>query len=99
MTFGEALIEGRKRKKMSQDQLAKALGISRISVASWETQSYDTRLSLAIHASRLLGFSLDKIEPGQMAKSEWRRRRAQVKIDKLKAEIAKIEKTTTQETP
>jgi transcriptional regulator with XRE-family HTH domain len=39
MTFGEKVKKARKEKKMSQDELAKTVSVSRRTITSWETDT------------------------------------------------------------
>jgi len=55
----EALINARKRKNMTQDQLAEAVGISRAYLSNIERGAYPPSLRVAQALARVLGESTD----------------------------------------
>lgn len=63
MTFGEAVYHSRRGKKLSQMDVATALGLSRPTVAGWETGRYEPMLSVAIKAANALDIDLSALEP------------------------------------
>lgn len=62
MNFNEKLIELRKSKELSQDELGNELGVSRQTISKWELgQSYPDFQSLVL-LSDYFGLSLDALE-------------------------------------
>jgi DNA-binding XRE family transcriptional regulator len=57
----EALINARKRKNMTQDELACAVGISRAYLSNIERGAYPPSLRVAQSLSRVLGESTDTL--------------------------------------
>lgn len=59
LSFAKAFKKARKEKGLSQEDLAKQLGLSRVSIANYETGKQMPMLGQALHISKLLTFSLD----------------------------------------
>lgn len=57
----EKLKELRKRKKITQEQLAEKLDISRSKVSSWETNRRDMSITDAIKLAKIYEVSLDNL--------------------------------------
>ena len=61
MKFQEKLVKLRKLKKITQDEFACAVGVSRQAVYKWESgQSYPEALKL-VEIKNLLGISIDEM--------------------------------------
>ena len=61
MTLGEKIRTARKQEGLSQEQLSEKLGISRSSVAKWETDKGIPDISNLIALSDVFGLSLDEL--------------------------------------
>ena len=61
MTLGEKIRTARKQEGLSQEQLSEKLGISRSSVAKWETDKGIPDISNLIALSDEFGLSLDEL--------------------------------------
>ncbi len=59
MTLGEKITEARKKKGMSQIDLADAMSVSRQSVSKWETGESNPEISKLSQLAEILGVSLD----------------------------------------
>ena len=59
MILGEKIIQMRKQKEWSQEELASQLGISRQSVSKWESGASIPELDKIVSMSRLFGVSTD----------------------------------------
>ena len=59
MTFQETLLRERKKRGLSQEELAERLGVSRQAVSKWETGEASPDLSKLLSLSEALGVSLD----------------------------------------
>ncbi len=59
MTLGEKIAEARKQMKLSQEQLAERLSVSRSAVAKWETAKGMPDIENFIGLSKVLGVSID----------------------------------------
>jgi transcriptional regulator with XRE-family HTH domain len=65
-TFGERVSDARKRKGLSQDQIAQAAGVSRSAIAQWETGRVENVDARALRgAARALGVSVDWLLDGE----------------------------------
>ncbi|MCY9593562.1 helix-turn-helix transcriptional regulator [Paenibacillus chitinolyticus] len=53
--------ELRKRIRLSQEDLAKACGVSRQTINAIENNKYDPSLQLAFHLARTLGVTVDEL--------------------------------------
>ena len=53
--------ELRQEKQLSQEELARLLGVDRSSVARWETGSNNPRMEKLIALARIFGCSLDEL--------------------------------------
>ena len=61
MTLGEKIRTARKQEGLSQEQLSEKLGISRSSVAKWETDKGIPDISNLIALTDVFGLSLDEL--------------------------------------
>ena len=61
MTLGDKIRTARKQEGLSQEQLSEKLGISRSSVAKWETDKGIPDISNLIALSDVFGLSLDEL--------------------------------------
>ena len=59
MTLGEKIQKHRKEKRMSQEDLAALLGVSRQAVSKWELNDTIPDTENVIQLGRILGVSLD----------------------------------------
>lgn len=59
MTLGEKIQKHRKEKRMSQENLAALLGVSRQAVSKWELNDTIPDTENVIQLGRILGVSLD----------------------------------------
>lgn len=64
MGFPENLEQERKRHGMSQEQLAKRLGVSQACVSQWENGSTSPTVFLAVKLADLLGTTCEKLVKG-----------------------------------
>lgn len=67
MTFGENLVNLRKRKSVSQEQLAEVLGITRQTVSKWELNQSTPDLQYIVQISEYFDVSLDYLVKGKEA--------------------------------
>lgn len=65
MTLGQTIAQLRKDKKLSQDELADLLGVSRQSVSKWETDASVPELDKLIRLSDVFGVTLDALIRGE----------------------------------
>ena len=61
MSFGSRILEVRKRRGISQQDLAERLGVSRQSVNAIETGKYDPSLPLAFRIADLFALPIEAI--------------------------------------
>lgn len=67
MTLGENIARMRAERRLSQGDLADALGVSRQSVSKWETDASVPELDKLIRLSELFGVTLDRLVKGEAA--------------------------------
>lgn len=67
MTLGENIARLRAEKRLSQGDLADALGVSRQSVSKWETDASVPELDKLVRLSELFGVTLDRLVKGEAA--------------------------------
>ncbi len=71
-SIAEKLKELRKSKKVTQEQLAEKLNISRSKVSSWETNKRDMSITEAIKLAKIYEVSLDNLfEINEITKEEY----------------------------
>lgn len=70
MTLGENIARLRAEKRLSQGDLADALGVSRQSVSKWETDASVPELDKLVRLSELFGVTLDRLVKGEAADEE-----------------------------
>ncbi len=68
MELGERILRLRGEKKMSQEALAEALGVSRQSVSKWENGVSVPELDKLVQMGELFGVSLDELVKGEAAR-------------------------------
>ncbi len=68
MELGERILRLRGEKKMSQEELAEALGVSRQSVSKWENSASVPELDKLVQMGELFGVSLDELVKGEAAR-------------------------------
>lgn len=61
MSLGEVIREYRKRKKMTQEEMARQLGVTAPAVNKWENDHSCPDISLLAPIARLLGITLDQL--------------------------------------
>ena len=61
MTLGQRIQAERKRLGLSQEELAKACGVSRQTINAIENNKYDPTLALAFHLARELQTTVDEL--------------------------------------
>ena len=61
MELGERLYQLRRERRMSQEALADALGVSRQSVSKWENGASTPDLDKLVRLGELFGLSLDEL--------------------------------------
>lgn len=66
MTFGERLYQLRKEKKMSQEELAERLEVSRQSVSRWENGSAAPDFDKTVRISEIFGVTTDYLIKGEV---------------------------------
>ena len=72
MILGEKIIQMRKQKEWSQEELASQLGISRQSVSKWESGASIPELDKIVSMSRLFGVStLSAVFPWKRPQDFW----------------------------
>jgi len=69
MGFGDKLINLRKQNKMTQEEMAEKLGITRQTVSNWELNQTKPDLEQLMGISRLYNISLDELANNTVAKS------------------------------
>lgn len=65
MTLGENIARLRTERRLSQGDLADALGVSRQSVSKWETDASVPELDKLVRLSELFGVTLDQLVKGE----------------------------------
>jgi len=65
MIFGENLVRLRKRKGVSQEQLAEVLGITRQTISKWELNQSTPDLQYTVQISEYFNVSLDYLIKGE----------------------------------
>ena len=65
MSLGTTISRLRAEKKLSQGDLADALGVSRQSVSKWETDTSVPELDKLVKLSQLFGITLDELVTGE----------------------------------
>src|SRR5699024_4466541 len=68
--YGKHLKELREAKKLSQDQVAKELNVSRQAISKWENDKTFPDIDNLIRLSRLYGVTLDKLVGVEREKEE-----------------------------
>ena len=64
MTFGERLVALRKARKITQEELAEKIGVSRTSICKYEGNLVEPRLITLICLASVLGVSIDYLAKG-----------------------------------
>ena len=67
MTLGENIARLRAERRLSQGDLADALGVSRQSVSKWETDASVPELDKLVRLNELFGVTLDRLVKGEAA--------------------------------
>lgn len=89
MSFGENLLELRKAKNISQDELGGQLNVSRQTISKWELNETTPEMEKLILMSEYFNVSMDELVKGQ---------KPQPKVDNDTIEIKDIEtKKTTKD--
>ena len=61
LTFGERLRNHRKQNKLTQEQLAKEIGVAKPTIAGYERNSREPDLPKIINIAKALGVSVDEL--------------------------------------
>ena len=61
MTIGERLLNLRKEKNISQEELADILGVSRQTISSLETGKYNPSIMLAYNIANYFGMAIEEV--------------------------------------
>ena len=69
--IGESLQHLRKRKNFTQEALAERIGVSRQTIAKWETGESTPDLAMASALSRELDVSLDELVSTPLSGGNW----------------------------
>ena len=90
--IGKFIAELRKQKKLTQEQLAEKLGITKNAVSKWERGLGLMDLSLLKPLSEILGVSVTEILNGEKIDEEIDLKREEILIDTLDYSVKEIEK-------
>lgn len=93
MTFKEKLTVLRKNKGLTQDEFAKAVGVSRQAVYKWENGTSYPEVPKLLEIKALFGISLDDLfdDSFEVAVPEKKKKRAAKKEASMEKEAAKAE--------
>ena len=61
MSLGNSLFDARKKKGLSQEEVAEKLGVSRQTISKWETEETEPDIYQAKRLAKIYGLSLDKL--------------------------------------
>lgn len=61
MSLGNSLFDARKKKGLSQEEVAEKLGVSRQTISKWETEETVPDIYQAKRLAKIYGLSLDKL--------------------------------------
>ena len=61
MSLGNSLYESRKKKGLSQEEVAEKLGVSRQTISKWETEETVPDIYQAKKLAKIYGLSLDEL--------------------------------------
>ena len=90
--IGKFIAELRKQKKLTQEQLAEKLGITKNAVSKWERGLGLMDLSLLKPLSEILGVSVTEILNGEKIDEEIDLKSEEILIDTLDYSVKEIEK-------
>ena len=90
--IGKFIAELRKQKKLTQEQLAEKLGITKNAVSKWERWLGLMDLSLLKPLSEILGVSVTEILNGEKIDEEIDLKSEEILIDTLDYSVKEIEK-------
>ena len=98
MTFKEKLVKLRKLKGLTQDEFAKAVGVSRQAVYKWESGQSYPEVAKLLEIKLLFGISIDDLldESYEVVVPEKKKRK---KAAKPVEEVAVAEESETKEIP
>ena len=101
MTFKEKLVILRKTRKITQDELASAVGVSRQAVYKWECGQSYPEVPKLLEIKFLFGISIDDLldDSFDIALPEKKKRKRRAKTATPGAENAVVADTTTEEKP
>ena len=96
MTFKEKLVRLRKLKGLTQDEFAKAVGVSRQAVYKWESGQSYPEVSKLLEIKLLFGISIDDLldDNYEVALPEKKKRKRSAKAEASAAEVSVIENVT-----
>lgn len=90
MEFSDAMKIFRKKKGLTQLDLAKELGLTRVTLANYELQIQEPSLSRAMHIAKLLDFSLADLIFTKLSLEERKEKTRLAKVAKLQAELSRL---------
>lgn len=90
MTLSEKLYELRRRKGLSQEQLAEQMGVTRQSVSKWESGQALPELGKLVVLSELFGVSVDYLVKDYLSEPETPSR----EVSDLEARVEEIDRRT-----
>lgn len=61
MSIGNKILELRKKEKLSQEQLAEKLNVTRQTISNWELEQTNPDISQAIELSKIFNVTLDEL--------------------------------------
>ena len=101
MTFKEKLIILRKIKGLTQDEFAKAVGVSRQAVYKWESGQSYPEVSKLLEIKLLFGISIDDLldDNYEIALPEKKKRKRAVKIEEKPEEVKEEKAEQAEPTP
>ena len=69
MSIGEKIVEARRAKNLTQEQLAELLGVTRQSISRWEQNQAYPEVEKILRLSDILGVSCDYLLKGNVTKN------------------------------
>lgn len=91
MTFGEALKELRIEKNITQNQLAKLTGLSRVSIGNYERGDRDPNSDSIKKIATALDTSIDYLLGKSESKNDWGNLDKKVNLNELRKQIENFE--------
>lgn len=94
MKFYQVIREKRRALGMTSEEVAKAIGVTRVSVSMYENATCSPTLENAIKLSKLLKFSLDELDsgsPDEFDRKQVKKKRIEQKIKRMREDLDKLE--------